>query len=202
MKKQLITSALLICLSLCSQMAFSQNKNDGSSQEQQKIFSHTIQTQVGYRCIDGFMGDYNILTNLIPSYELGYKNKYFAKLSYITFFEDYSGFIYLTDYNVYQTVKNTRFNFFSLVLSYNLLNCQSKHILKAGLDLGYGFNNVLYDGNKRNYYHYYGLGGELTYKYFLTKNIGIGAELNYGYVYRKDIELPKIGINLTFSYRL
>jgi len=202
MKKQLFTSAMLVCLFLFSQMAFSQSDNKASTQGQQKVFSHTIQTQAGYRWIDGFLGDYNFLTNLIPSYELGYKNKYFAKLRYVTFSKDYTGYNYLTDYGlVYQPVKSTRFNLFSLVLGYNFLNSQSKHILKGGLDLGYGFDNVLYDGYIRKYYHYFGLAGELSYKYFITYNIGIGAELNYGYVFRNDMYFPTSGLNLTFSYR-
>lgn len=199
--KTLTSIALLVFFLSLAQMGFSQNKTSTSKEISSKDFNHTIQTQLGYRWIDGYLGSYSVKTNLIPSYELDYKNTYFAKLRYITYSEDYTGNIYLVDYNVYNPIRSTRLNLFSLVLSYNFLNTNSSHILKLGLDLGYGLNNMLFEGDIREYYNYFGVGGELSYKYFITDNIGLGGEINYGYVFGNNRYHLTHGANFTLSFR-
>ena len=199
--KKVISVLLLIFLLSFSQIGFSQSESSSSCKFKKEDLSHTIQTQVGYRWIDGFLGFYDFKTNLIPSYEIGYKNKYFAKLRYITFSEKYTGNIYLADYDYMLPIRDQRFNLFSLVLGYNFLNAQSNHLLKLGLELGYGFDRLKYEDRHIDYYNYFGIGGELSYKYFITDNIGIGGEINYGRVYGNDTYLANYGINLTLSLK-
>ncbi|NCC18913.1 MAG: hypothetical protein EOM29_08255 [Bacteroidia bacterium] len=199
--KKVISVLLLVFFLSFSQIGFSQSESSNSCKFKKEDLSHTIQTQVGYRWIDGFLGFYDFKTNLIPSYEIGYKNKYFAKLRYITFSEKYSGNIYLADYDYMLPIRDQRFNLFSLVLGYNFLNAQSNHLLKLGLELGYGFDRLKYEDKHIDYYNYFGIGGELSYKYFITGNIGVGGEINYGKVYGNDTYLTNYGINLTLSFK-
>lgn len=199
--KKVISVLLLVFLLSFSQMGFSQSESSSTCKFNKEDLSHTIQTQLGYRWIDGFLGFYDFKTNFIPSYEIGYKNKYFAKLRYITFSEKYSGNVYLIDYDYLLPVRSQRFNLFSLVLGYNFLNAQSNHLLKLGLELGYGFDRLKYVDKHIDYYNYFGVGGELSYKYFITDNIGIGGEINYGKVYGNDTYLTNYGINLTLSFK-
>lgn len=199
--KKVISVLLLIFLLSFSQIGFSQSESSNSCKFKKEDLSHTIQTQVGYRWIDGFLGFYDFKTNLIPSYEIGYKNKYFAKLRYIIFSEKYTGNIYLADYDYMLPIRNQRFNLFSLVLGYNFLNAKSNHLLKLGLELGYGFDRLKYEDKHIDYYNYFGIGGELSYKYFITGNIGVGGEINYGKVYGNDTNLTNYGINLTLSLK-
>lgn len=199
--KKVISVLVLIFLLSFSQSGFSQSESSNSCKFNKEDLSHTIQTQVGYRWIDGFLGFYDFKTNLIPSYEIGYKNKYFAKLRYITFSEKYTGNIYLADYDYMLPIRDQRFNLFSLVLGYNFLKPQSNHLLKLGLELGYGFDRLKYEDKHIDYYNYFGIGGELSYKYFITDNIGIGGEINYGKVYGNDTYLTNYGINLTLSLK-
>lgn len=199
--KKVISVLLLVFLLSFSQIGFSQSESSSSCKFKKEDLSHTIQTQVGYRWIDGFLGFYDFKTNLIPSYEIGYKNKYFAKLRYITFSEKYTGNIYLADYDYMLPIRDQRFNLFSLVLGYNFLKPQSSHLLKLGLELGYGFDRLKYEDKHIDYYNYFGIGGELSYKYFITGNIGVGGEINYGKVYGNDTYLTNYGINLTLSLK-
>lgn len=199
--KKVISVLVLIFLLSFSQSGFSQSESSSSCKFKKEDLSHTIQTQVGYRWIDGFLGFYDFKTNLIPSYEIGYKNKCFAKLRYITFSDTYNDNTYLADYDYMLPIREQRFNLFSLVLGYNFLNAQSNHLLKLGLELGYGFDRLKYEDKHIDYYNYFGIGGELSYKYFITDNIGIGGEINYGRVYGNDTYLTNYGINLTLSFK-
>ncbi len=199
--RKVVSVLLLLCLLSFSKLGFSQDESSNSCKFNKEDFSHTIQTQVGYRWIDGFLGFYDFKTNLIPSYEIGYKNKYFAKLRYITFSDTFNDNTYLVDYHYIVPVREQRFNLFSLVLGYNFLKPQSNHLLKLGLELGYGFDRLKYEDKHIGYYDYFGLGGELSYKYFITKNIGIGGEINYGYVIGNDTYYSNYGINLTLCLK-
>lgn len=189
---------------LVSITGFSQGKGSHLQRINSKTFTHTFQTQLGFKWVDGFLGNYDFWANFLPSYEIGYQNKYFAKLRYVTFYEDYRDYnveTYLVDYAIYKPMKYQRFNLFSLVLSYNLLNPDSDHILKVGADLGYGVDKLKFRDNSKAYFNYMELGFELSYKYFFYENFGIGAEANFGYVFGTYLSKPTYGIGLTFSYR-
>lgn len=186
----------------------------GYSQEEKKHrFTHTITENVGlfidvknsnFTCkLLGYKG-YGLI-NLIPSYEIGYNNTYFArfKVRNIDFnhieknqYYIYADGDYLNNNSIYSHY--TYFtNAYSLIFARNILNPQSKHILKLGLGLG-----CLSRGSRTEYdnkvsYHYSNSADlivGLSYRYILNKHLGIGIESDW-FIDNLDFDL-----NATLSY--
>ena len=206
MKFRTISLVLLFCLMFSSIVCFSQN--DG------KKFTHTIQTTLGTRSLSHQNDDRiygNFYLNLIPSYELGYKNKFFVKLRYANYYYDkiqwidlepQGGVLTQTTYLYPILEQKQRIDVYSIVLSYNILNRVKRHNLKLGLDMGCGFTKLYGDmrykqDDKNNLIE---LGLELSYKFYINQHFAIGAEADFGSLSRVGYETQNLGLNATLSY--
>lgn len=228
MKNRILSLALFLCLILSSSVSF--------SQENEKIFTHTLQINAGYRGLvntpdiggaspSWYNWSGNDCLNLIPSYELGYKNKFFAKLRYANYYyskmlsirynqvESVDGtnpLFYYPDL-IYTIVENIdRVDVLSVVFSYNFLNKSKRNHLKLGLDIGYGLETSvhgLYNGvnwrEKMDYATYknlLNLGIELSYKHYLNKHFAIGVETGFSYLVSKGFCENPANLMATCSY--
>lgn len=190
MKKYILHILLLIC---CLSNAKAQN------------ITHTLQFKVfGSYSADfgqGFAkedlnlsvlnyGVNNWLWNLIPSYELGYKNKWFFKLQHTGMGSMENG-IYYVDYigesGTIPIQYREQMHYLTLYASYNLFPSQwEAHRLKLGIGPGFyiGVSKVIDRRDKkeivetsRPYGAAFGL--QLSYQWLFRENLYIGAETNY-----------------------
>lgn len=228
MKNRILSLTFFLSLILSSSVSF--------SQENEKIFTHTLQINAGYRglvntCDLGAEPSWynwsgNDCLNLIPSYELGYKNKFFAKIRYANYYYSkrlsmrYNQVYYVngTEYPdyfypdiIYTIVENIdRVDVLSVVFSYNFLNKSKRNHLKLGLDIGYGLETSvhgLYNGvnwrEKMDYASYknlLNLGIELSYKHYLNKHFAIGVETGFSYLVSKGYSENPANLMATCSY--
>jgi len=229
MKNGIFSLAFFLSLILTSSVTF--------SQENEKPFTHTLQINAGYRGlvntsdIGGLNPSWynwsgNDCLNLIPSYELGYKNKFFAKLRYANYYYSrrlsirYNEVYYVdgTEYPdyfypdlIYSIVENIdRVDVLSVVFSYNFLNKSKRNHLKLGFDIGYGLETSIkgldYGVNWREkmdfatYKNLLNLGIELSYKHYLNKHFAIGVETGFGYLVCKGYCENPANLMLNCSY--
>jgi len=228
MKNGILSLTFFLCLTFASSVSF--------SQENEKLFTHTLQINAGYRGLvntsdlgaepSWYNWSGNDCLNLIPSYELGYKNKFFAKLRYANYYysqrlsirynqvydvygSEYPPYFYPDIY--YSIVENIdRVDVLSVVFSYNFLNKSKRNHLKLGFDIGYGLETSIkgldYEENWREkmdfatYKNLLNLGIELSYKHYLNKHFAIGVETGFGYLVSKGYYENPANLMATCSY--
>lgn len=202
---------LVVCTFIISSFTCFSQENNGN------IYSHTLQTNISYRYTIGHPAeklDANSLLNFIPSYELGYKNMFFAKFRYLNcnYFQMNKNDIFFYGREGVNNLKITeRLDAFTFTLSYNFLNKSPRHILKTGINIGYYFSTsrtLSIDPFQYNSYydsiqftnHLLGFGLECSYKYQISTHFAIGAEIDYAF-FNNEIIGKMIGYSLIASYR-
>jgi hypothetical protein len=189
---------------------------NGFSQEN-KRFSMTIQTNIGlYSSYYNYNSEWKqhsgkMLVNLIPTFEVGFKNKIFIKAKRYNLARATAQWTYETwFFDIRDTITDTvsrRDDLYAVGVSYNFLNKRSDMSLKAGIDLG-----IVYEKNADKYswlwFHlsdnnlspYIGL--DLEYKYFITKHIAVGVDGMWGiYSGRFEVDLSDKYTNI-YAYGL
>lgn len=150
--------------------------------QEKRNFSHTITERISSVSLNyphtlfslgGEMSWYN----LIPSYELGYKNKFFGKIQYL----------YSTEHTFITTYNHS----FDLIFSYNFLNAKSASKLKLGI------GPSLCEHTKENVSHEF-IEGQQVSSYGKEKKIYVGGTIELGYVYSIK-NIVNIGFKSSFS---
>lgn len=187
------------CFLLCvSSVLFAQESTKYAGHAKD-MYSHTLQFKfyadfrqaidehstnlISYSLVN--YGAYNTLWNLIPSYEFGYKYKWFFKLESSC----YAFMMNESSLNNYEQI--IRFNTIQTYVSYNFLPAHLLHMLKFGLGPGV---KIYTSKSKSEILNNYGkpeilrseahsgsftFGAEMTYQWNFYKWFNVGAEVGY-----------------------
>ncbi len=178
----------------------------GFSQEEKKHkFTHTLTENIGlvYKLELDFLDVYPSihdnysLRNLIPSYELGYNNKFFLRLKYRNLTSKF--------YEYTNTEVVSKYDAYSIAFSYNLYDDSSPHSVRFGA--GYYVANFMektigIDGPNRstptydNRMKYSNLLLTWSYVYKLTPHFSIGTDIDfYNFIFRVE---GSVALSYTF----
>ena len=156
-------------------------------QQESRTFSHTLQEEIGI--FEASYNDYlhqdlyNIKwINFIPAYEIGYKNKVFAKIRFknlIHVEEEKEIWRFFAPSS--SRVVEEKLDMMSLVVSYNYFSCQ-KHTLKAGIDFGYCWHELTTAAGNEFNDKLWSLAIEASYKYNFNPHFAVGVQGGYGFM--------------------
>jgi hypothetical protein len=210
------TLVLLVALFMCGVAVSQEKEKKFTLSIQENVVSFTdimLLTNKSYVSSDDISN--TILLNYIPSFELDYDNKYFARLrfNYLrtdkSIVEEYGGCFKSFPHNALKTTYKYDHKFYSssAVLGYNFLNESKAHRLKAGVILGGVYADTKgenYESLFETYSWHFQVGGELSYQYFLPNTnyrLGLGASCEYSYV--NNLLYPHFfNFNLNASWKL
>jgi hypothetical protein len=210
------TLLLLVALFMCGVAV---------SQENEKKFTLSIQESLlPFGDITYFTDNFyheievnypnDIYLNYLPSFELDYDNKFFARLRFNVLKAEFQP-LFISQKSIFPEDGNEIIiEYFdeittstSLVLGYNFLNKSKAHRLKASAILGaayiYPKGAVSVPIQIEKPWHFQ-VGGELSYQYFLPSTnyrLGLGASCEFSYV--NGLYSPHfLNFNLNVSYKL
>jgi hypothetical protein len=210
------TLVLLVALFMCGVAVSQEKEKKFTLSIQENVVSFTdimLLTNKSYVSLDDINN--TILLNYIPSFELDYDNKYFARLrfNYLrtdkSIIEENGGCFKSFPHNALKTTYKYDHKFYSssAVLGYNFLNESKAHRLKVGVILGGVYADTKgenYGSRFETYSWHFQVGGELSYQYFLPNTnyrLGLGASCEYSYV--NNLLYPHFfNFNLNASWKL